>query len=227
MPSICSRLCCCDGVSSSSRIKSVASRFWTSMAISATLPRPRKKAASGFSRRWMKVPTMVAPAVSARRASSAIDSSTGQSVLPQSSPASRARSSSSSVDFVLRALNFLLIVVMRYVRLIVCSARSSSGPTLLSCSVPSSVQSPVKKPSEPTISPALSARKPMAAMQSKRRRRSDEKSGSLRRVSPLGCVWIQRMPVSLPSARRDLNSGKSTVSVSPTDTCRTLPRRFR
>ena len=127
------------------------------MAISATLPRPRKKAASGFSRRWMNLPTMTAPAVSASRSSSAIDSSMGQSALPQSRPASRARSVSSSVVFVLWALSFLLTTVMRYVRLIVCSARSGSGPTVLSASVPSSATSPVKKPIEPTISPSLSA----------------------------------------------------------------------
>ena len=59
---------------------------------SSTLPRPRKKAASGFPLRWMHIPMTAAPAVSARRCSSAMLSSMESTAawLSISTPAKRA-----------------------------------------------------------------------------------------------------------------------------------------
>ena len=117
-PSAISRFLCCDGVSSSSKMTSVARSFWMNIAISSTLPRPKKSAVSGFAFFWMNVPTTVAPAVRASSASSASESSvvhTAQ-VMGASIPASTARSSSSSVACVRSLERRLLMLWMSGVR---------------------------------------------------------------------------------------------------------------
>lgn len=72
-----SRLACWEGVSSSSKMTRSASCDRASSAISSALPVPTKVRGLAASKRWVVVATTSAPAVSARRSSSAREDSKG------------------------------------------------------------------------------------------------------------------------------------------------------
>ena len=94
-----SRFDCWDGESSSSKMTTSAANERQSCATSSALPDPTNVRGFGASRRWVVVATTVAPAVFARRSSSARLSSSDQSPSPRSMPTKTARSSGSVVSF--------------------------------------------------------------------------------------------------------------------------------
>ena len=97
-PTSSSSLLCCEGLSSSSKITTSMSILRTIEASSSALPLPMKVRGLGASRRWLMVKTVSAPAVCARRSSSAKDSSAGTAAPGRSMPTSTARSGTSAVS---------------------------------------------------------------------------------------------------------------------------------
>ena len=97
-PSARSRLDCCEGLRSSSKITTSASRRCTKPRSSSTLPEPMYVLGEGRSSRWVSRATTTAPAVSARRSSSSSERSVGHRPSRVSTPMSTARSATRSVE---------------------------------------------------------------------------------------------------------------------------------